>query len=354
MPILTNLSDSKPLTLPNLEGLARLMDLLSNHFKVEIGVKLIDHHRQLADEKMLRDAPNSPIAENEEIKKVAHLADIFHRLPYPGASVFLKNLADNIVQSETILCSTTETPFTRPLASFFDKYTAEAIDYLFEHIGHPRHVRTIRNVINSKRAPKFNAELVNQIPRLISTCLQNKDTFIPGLSISFDLAQLDPAAFCEREDLIQALLSVWSSEFNQEPDVGYTLPMGRTRVPSLLLSIFKIWLETTFRVDILFSVIAIFRLLALFDEPHPPKDLMTQILRIVVNPIIVTSYPLPNATKTEEVVKTDGDTEMEEKLITPQIVELVNAKIWTVMAAERFPAGESHDALTIEMLQMTG
>ncbi len=53
MPILTNLTDSKRLTLPNLDGSGRLMDLLTNHFNVEIRTKLINCHRQLADKKTL-------------------------------------------------------------------------------------------------------------------------------------------------------------------------------------------------------------------------------------------------------------------------------------------------------------
>jgi transformation/transcription domain-associated protein len=95
MPILTSLTDSKRLTLPNLDGLGRLMDLLTNHFNVEIRNKLIDCHRQLADKKTLREA----------IQKVARLTDIFHRLPHPGAHIFLKDLADNVIASEAIMNS---------------------------------------------------------------------------------------------------------------------------------------------------------------------------------------------------------------------------------------------------------
>ena len=48
-PILMNLADPKRLSIPGLEGLARLLELLTNYFKVEIGHKLLDHFRIVAD-----------------------------------------------------------------------------------------------------------------------------------------------------------------------------------------------------------------------------------------------------------------------------------------------------------------
>ena len=48
-PILMNLADPKRLSVLGLEGLARLLELLTNYFKVEIGYKLLDHFRIVAD-----------------------------------------------------------------------------------------------------------------------------------------------------------------------------------------------------------------------------------------------------------------------------------------------------------------
>ena len=375
MPILTNLTDSKRLTLPNLDGLGRLMDLLTNHFKVEIGTKLIDHHRQLADEKMLREASGGPLADNEEIQKVARLTDIFHRLPHPGAHIFLKDLTDNVVASEAIMFSTTETPFTAPLAAFFEKYFKEAVDYLFEHVAQPRHVRTLRSILMSKRAPAFNNEVMKQIPRLVSS-LRSKERFIPGLSLCLDLATLDPDTFAGRDDLIQALLDVWDTEFSQEADVGYHLPMVQTRIPSLLISMFRICMERVLRLDMLFSLIAIYtqriamdlsgltrflhvhvilgahletkrdifkRFLAWFDESIPPIARITQFLRVIINPMIIATY-----SASSDAMDTP------EKLITTDVIDIVHRKVWSIMAKNGFPAKEPSDALTIELIHMTG
>lgn len=252
-----NLTDSKRLTLPNLDGLGRLMDLLTNHFKVEIGTKLIDHHCQLADEKMLRGASGGPLADNEEIQKVARSTDIFHRLPQLGAHIFLKDLTDNVIASEAMMFSTTETPFTAPPAASPDKYPTEAVDYLSEHVTQPRHVHTLRSTPTPKRAPAPNDKATKQTLQLIST-LQSKEHFVPGLSLCLDLTTSDPDAFVGCDSLIQALLDMWDTEFSQEADVRYYLSMMQIHVPSLLISMFRICMVSALRLDMLFSLIAIY------------------------------------------------------------------------------------------------
>ena len=59
-PILMNLADPKRLSVAGLEGLARLLELLTNYFKVEIGHKLLDHYRVVADPQMLSTAATTP------------------------------------------------------------------------------------------------------------------------------------------------------------------------------------------------------------------------------------------------------------------------------------------------------
>ncbi|KAF8309342.1 hypothetical protein DL93DRAFT_2085770 [Clavulina sp. PMI_390] len=376
MPILTNLSDSKRLTLPNLDGLGRLMDLLTNHFKVEIGVKLLDHHRQLADPKMLTEASHGSLETNEEIQKLARLTDIFHRLP-SGASMYLADLSDNVVAIENVLCATIETPFTGPLAAFYEKYPSEAVDYLYDHVDNIRHVRTIRSVIVSKKAPAFNAEVTNQIPRLISACLkdQERTRIISGLSLSLDIATLDPDAFVEQDELIQALINVWLNEFNKEADIGYHQPLVQTDLPTLLIAIFRLCLERKLRVDMLFAIIAIYphrvgidlsglsrflyghvvmsapmetkrailtKFLTWFDEPSPPRERMSHFLRVIINPMIITTYSPPPSVMEES-----------EGLITADIVDKMHDKIWEVIASYISPTREASDALAIELTHMT-
>ncbi|KAH9893351.1 hypothetical protein C8Q73DRAFT_791215 [Cubamyces lactineus] len=59
-PILMNLADPKHLPIPGLEGLARPLELLTNYFKVEIGHKLLNHFRIVADPQMLQASSRLP------------------------------------------------------------------------------------------------------------------------------------------------------------------------------------------------------------------------------------------------------------------------------------------------------
>src|ERR1700679_2171894 len=55
-PILMNLADPKRLSVPDLEGLARLLELLvTNYFKVEIGHKLLNHFHIVADPQLVQE-----------------------------------------------------------------------------------------------------------------------------------------------------------------------------------------------------------------------------------------------------------------------------------------------------------
>ena len=57
-----NLADAKRLSIPGLEGLARLLELLTNYFKVEIGHNFFDHSRSVTDPQMLQASSSLPLS----------------------------------------------------------------------------------------------------------------------------------------------------------------------------------------------------------------------------------------------------------------------------------------------------
>jgi transformation/transcription domain-associated protein len=86
-----NLADPKRLSVPGLEGLARLLELLTNKFKVKIGHKLLDHFHIVADPQLVQHSESSNLKllleNNEGITKLVQLANIFHLLP-SAANIF--------------------------------------------------------------------------------------------------------------------------------------------------------------------------------------------------------------------------------------------------------------------------
>lgn len=75
-----NLADPKRISVSGLDGLARLLELLTHYFKVEIGVKLLEHYSSIAEATMLHEAAFSPLTTNDEISKLVKLVNIFSTL----------------------------------------------------------------------------------------------------------------------------------------------------------------------------------------------------------------------------------------------------------------------------------
>ncbi|KAF7880607.1 uncharacterized protein EAF02_007453 [Botrytis sinoallii] len=70
-PVLANLQDPKRLTTHGLDGLARLLQLLTTYFKVEIGARLLEHIRILADPNSFQRISFTLVEQNEQMKIIA-------------------------------------------------------------------------------------------------------------------------------------------------------------------------------------------------------------------------------------------------------------------------------------------
>lgn len=128
-PILMNLSDHKRLTVPGLEGLARLLELLTNYFKVEIGKKLLDHLRAWSDPIVLQQISGKPLREQQSVKIIAAILNIFHLLP-PSAHMFMDELIVAVCDLEEKLRRTRSSPLRYPLLLFINRYPSETWDYM--------------------------------------------------------------------------------------------------------------------------------------------------------------------------------------------------------------------------------
>ncbi|KAF9224621.1 FAT-domain-containing protein [Gyrodon lividus] len=257
-PVLMNLVDPKRLSASGLEGLACLLELLNNYFKVEIGHKLLDHFRIIADPQMLQASPPLPLLENEDITKLVRLANIFHLLP-PAANIFLEDLANAIVQTEARMQFSDRSPFSEPLGKYLDRYPGEALDFFMRHLHFPRHVRTFRSILQARLAPNLERGLASRMQFLVAHCLKSDDRtlLLPGLYLLDDLADLRPSWTSENNYVIDAVIEIWRSERLQTEQTDVMVPDAIHR-QSTILSIFQKALEETPRVDLLFEVVAIY------------------------------------------------------------------------------------------------
>lgn len=256
-PILMNLADPKRLSIPGLEGLARLLELLTNYFKVEIGHKLLDHFRIVADPQMLQQSSRLPLMENDGIKKLVCLANIFHLLP-SAANIFLENLVNAIVQTESALHFSGESPFSAPLAKYLDRYPSDAIDYFMKHLAFPMQIRTLRSILRAKLAPNLLRELNARTSLLVMACLEGRDAnlVMPGLLLCADLSELVPGWVLDNKHAVDAVIALWRSEpLVESPNAPSAELLQKY---TLMLSIFKQALEQSPRIDILFDLVNVF------------------------------------------------------------------------------------------------
>ncbi|KAJ2355840.1 transcription-associated protein 1, partial [Coemansia sp. RSA 2618] len=166
-PILINLSDYKRLTVASLDGLARLLQLLTNYFKVEVGRKLLDHMQQWANPQLLQAAAERSIEDMHEIKILVAILQVFHLLP-PSASILLDDLVSSVVNLEVHLCRRESSPFRQALFKFLNRYPTESVVYFTERIESAHYARIFCHAISSPECGPLREALVAQTPLLVS------------------------------------------------------------------------------------------------------------------------------------------------------------------------------------------
>ncbi|EON62943.1 hypothetical protein W97_02169 [Coniosporium apollinis CBS 100218] len=127
-PILVDLQDPRKLRVEGLDGLARLLKLLTNYFKVEIGARLLEHMKQLADPAILQKVSFTLVEQNKQMRVITAIFNIFHLLPAAAVS-FMKPLVTRVMELETALRRTHYSPFREPLIKFLNQYPDKAWEY---------------------------------------------------------------------------------------------------------------------------------------------------------------------------------------------------------------------------------
>lgn len=364
-PILMNLADPKRLSVPGLEGLARLLELLTNYFKVEIGHKLLDHFRIVADPQLLQESSKLSMADNEGINKLVRLANIFHLLP-STANIFLEPLVNAIVQTEAQMHLSTQSPFSEPLARYLDRYPSEGVDFFMGYLSYADHLRTLRSILQAKLAPNLVRELASRTPKLTEH-LRGRNTVIEILSLFQDLSTLMPSWIAENDYAIDAVVDLWRSSLPSQESLP-SMINEVVRKHSLMLSILIRALTDSPRIDLLFEIPLLYtlnlgidvvatstflyehvasskdtffkrnvlmRFLTWFVKPVHSELHKAYVLRYIVSPIL-----LVHGKRWKQ----------EDRLIDPDFVDRIHRVIWLSMNTSLL---DTSDAFKIEILHLT-
>ena len=178
-PVLANLQDPRRLSTHGLDGLARLLQLLTTYFKVEIGARLLDHIKVLAEPNILQRISFTLIEQNEQMKIIAAVFNIFHLLP-PAAEHFKERLVDTVLDLEEKLRRTIYSPFRAPLYKYLNRYPKEVWLLLLGKIEEQKYGRFLAQVLEHPDSGPLRQVVVNDVESLIKNCgdmgAENKET----------------------------------------------------------------------------------------------------------------------------------------------------------------------------------
>ncbi|CAG8494359.1 1120_t:CDS:10, partial [Paraglomus occultum] len=374
-PILVNLSDHKKLTVAGLEGLARLLELLKNYFKVEIGKKLLDHLRLWAEPRTLQEAATKPLTESEPIKIIVAILNVFHLLP-PAANVFLDELVTLVLDLEEQLRRSSSSPFREPLIKFLNRYSTEATDYFYDRLSNEKHSRLFLNLIGAPNAEKLREEIMVNQAKLKEKTLDSEvkdpdEAKLQLILIVRKIAEFHPEWLAEEQTkpIIEGLKSYWkSNERFEKGKLEISLRLPKIREARFLVEIFVIYLkQNSDDVDLLFDLTTAFCHESLIDytflkkffhevaltyDPTKKRDILDKFLDVIEDQFI------PQITKTQAarmianpilmVAFARGSLEYEHILAGP-VIERLHRSIWGPRAND----SQMEDTLRIELLQLS-
>ncbi|KAK0720417.1 hypothetical protein B0H67DRAFT_643674 [Lasiosphaeris hirsuta] len=178
-PVLANLQDAKRLTVHGLENLARLLRLLTNYFKVEIGARLLDHVTSIAEPNLLQQLSFTFFEQQSPMKTIAAVFNIFHLLP-EAAKQFKERVVDNVLDLEEKLRRTHHSPFRAPLYKYLNKYPTDIWALLLGKLDDLKYGRFLSQVLRHPDSVALREYGVSNVELIIKTCTnimsQGKDS----------------------------------------------------------------------------------------------------------------------------------------------------------------------------------
>ncbi|BGP26145.1 transcription-associated protein 1 [Rhodotorula toruloides] len=373
-PVLMNLADHKKLSVASLHGLARLLELLTNYFKVEIGQKLVDHFRSLAiPADILRATAKQP-SEDGELEVMAAIVNIFHLLPHPAAGMYLEDVVEMVVSVERLLKKLKTSIFTVPLAKFLALHPEKTTIFFFGRLSEERYVPTFRAVIAAEQSQPIRDYISDHVQDLFSPCFDKDGDF--GYHVAMvvrELIEVDKMWIGRCEAVLPILITRWVSDIRRGRLKRQGIPhVQQLKEDQVVVEIFVAYLEQAEHIDLLFHLVEAYtyltsadhtalsrfltrhvalnenvafrrqvldRFLDIFDNENVAMPHKSAALRLLVNPILLVSY---------------SRGEREEGLISAGWIAKVHAKVWHPLLVAPPELGTlDEEELRVELCHMT-
>ena len=375
-PILVNLSDYKKLTVAGLEGLARLLELLTNYFKVEIGKKLLDHLRMWADEKMLADAAGKPLTEVDDIKIIVAILDVFHLLP-PMANIFMDDLVKEVLKLESQLGRTASSPFRKPLIKFLNRYATDAVKFFLDNLQQPACALLFVDILNDEDASVVRLETIGKIDMIVekSFAVANdqpgaKDLYNFGARILVNLLNWNTDWILQQRPLMDTICKIWQWRFANPGVYDATVILPGKDSESLLKILIAYCKKDPNEVKLIFTLVEGFRqgdlvdksflkqfvyddvaevytgeqkkaillhFLTLFPDPEVKPETKVLIMRNLITPMLLVSF-----SKGQNL-----------NMIDTKTMEAIHGTLWAPFVAETGNVPHLEEGVKLELIQFT-
>ncbi|KAL7750961.1 transcription-associated protein 1 [Sorochytrium milnesiophthora] len=238
-PILATLSDHSKMTVTGLEGLAHVLELLVNYFKVEIGHKLLDQMRCLPDKANMEEVTGQPINDNM-LGIMAALTDLFPLLP-TAAMMFMDDLVQEILRYEGLLRRTVSSPFRRTLLRYLGRFPEEAVNYFFDRLQQYNYSRLFLGLLKIDEALVLHTEIMRNPDKLIAKTFaaegeSSEELHLQGALIVREICEHNVDWLVQNSAILQHLRDMWR-RFVQRPPESAIAP-ARAQECICLLNIF--------------------------------------------------------------------------------------------------------------------
>mmetsp|Transcript_20543 Transcript_20543/g.65440 ORF Transcript_20543/g.65440 Transcript_20543/m.65440 type:complete len:492 (+) Transcript_20543:2159-3634(+) len=236
-PILLNLADYRKLSVPLLQGLSRLLSLLSNFFNLTLGEKLLEHLRRWTDPEALAKAKT--FRPGDDVNIPCAILSLFHLLP-PAPNKFLAELVAVCLSLEAVLPGSTAlgrhwSPHREALVPYLNRHAKETVSHLLDRMTLPADAATkekredvakafrfLLSLVRYKHAAEVRDELARQWQPLLQRTLEAARSTTErqvaaqlryhGVALVHGLCKLKPEWLPSCPDVLQALVHIWNPQ----------------------------------------------------------------------------------------------------------------------------------------------
>jgi transformation/transcription domain-associated protein len=367
-PVLLNLADYRKLSVPLLQGLSRLLELLTNCFNVTLGEKLLEHLNKWTDPAKI--AATKLWKDGEDIKIAACIVEIFHLLP-AAASKFLDPLVVLTIQLELQLPREVSSPYRVPLIKFLNRYPTESVDYFLQRLIQPEYSKLFRFLVREETATSLRAELAKKPEKLIAATFHYSNPNTTALEAQFQglllvrtLVKYIPEWLSQNQSVLDCLVDIWkSSARSSRLTNDDNLPLHYLRESKLLIKCFLNYCRFNKQeVDVLFHMLSIFTVRSTIDytflkefytievadsySPQEKKSILLRFLQVFKEPTLIQEHKvqalqiLVIPMLTASFAKSETET-VDQKIIA-SIISILEPK----------PGEIYEESLNIELLQL--